>query len=85
MKSQLALALSIAAALPIQAGADPTDLSSSVQIEPITTISTQELWSTAASTSVESGVVIVEKLDIDPETALLRGTISDVELGSIDY
>ncbi|WP_070209593.1 MULTISPECIES: hypothetical protein [Stenotrophomonas] len=73
MKTAFALAVTFAALTAVRAEATTINLSDSVQIEPITTVSTQELWSTAASKSVESGVVIVEQLDIDPEAARMRG------------
>lgn len=73
MKSLPILVVSLVAAFPFQVDAGPINLSKTVQIESITTISTKELWSTAASKSIESGVVIVEQLDIDPEAASVRG------------
>ena len=49
------------------------DLSDSVRIEPITTVSTQELWSTAPPETVASGSVVVEHLPIDVESATVKG------------
>jgi hypothetical protein len=73
MKTVCISLLTLAAVLPLQSEAAPISLSDSIQIEPITAISTQELWSTSESRMATSGVVIVEQLGIDPESASVRG------------
>ena len=65
--------LAFFALLPRTSEAAPVNLSKTTQVEPITSISTEELWSTAQPKVVISREVVVRQFDIDPESTSIRG------------
>lgn len=73
MKHIYTCLLTMAALIPPCADAAPVSLSKSVQIEAITTVSTEELWNTAKPKSVMSGEVAIRQLGIDSEAGDIQG------------
>jgi hypothetical protein len=73
MKIISRLLLAVTAMAVAQAQGSPLPLSDSVRIEPVTAISVQELWSTAQPKTATSGVVVVQTLGIDSESAATDG------------
>lgn len=65
--------LILALLVPAHSHAAPINLSKTVQIESISSISTEELWNTARSKPITSGEVVVQQLANDSETTSARG------------
>ena len=87
MKAISVSMLMLAALAPLHSGAAPISLSKRVQVEPISTVPTEELWSTTVSKTVTTGNVVVEQLGIDVESGSLRGKFQACALiliGTVD-